>query len=383
MKKRKISITTGTRADYGLLRPILKNVLSNKNLELFLIVTGMHLSKKYGLTIKEIKNDGFKISASFKMLSKDNSKYSVSMTLGKAIMKFSYFFKNIQPDINIILGDRDEMLASAISAYHMNIPNAHIHGGDRSGGIDEYTRHAITKISNIHFAATKKSKERILRMGENPKYVFFTGSPSIDEVVQNKITDKKTLEKKYNIKFNGDEILLLQHPVTTQIELSEKQILRTLNALTKIKKTTIAIAPNSDQGNKIIFHHLNSFAQKYDFIRMYNSLPRSDYLGMLKNCAVLVGNSSSGIIESTYFQTPVVNIGIRQEGREQEKNVFNVKNDSLKSIHDMILKALKTKKSTHKIDDYIYGKGNAANKIVHILEKINLNKDLIQKQIHY
>ena len=146
---------------------------------------------------------------------------------------------------------------------------------------------------------------------------------------------------------------------------------------------TIAIAPNSDPGNKIIFKHLDSFAQKYDFIRVYSSLPRSDYLGMLKNCGVLVGNSSSGIIESTYFQTPVVNIGIRQKGRERGKNTLDIKDDSVKSIHNAIIKALRTKKSTHKITDYIYGKGTAAKKIVQILEKINLNKDLIQKQIHY
>ena len=162
MIKRNIVVTTGTRADYGLLRPILNEILSSKNLDLFLIVTGMHLSKKYGLTINEIKKDGFKIYASFDMLQKGHSKHLASKTLGKAIIKFSNFFNKIQPDINVVLGDRDEMLASAISAYHMNIPNAHIHGGDRSGGIDEYARHAITKMSNIHFAASQKSKERIL-----------------------------------------------------------------------------------------------------------------------------------------------------------------------------------------------------------------------------
>ena len=177
MAKRKISVTTGTRADYGLLRPVIDKISSSKNLDLILIVTGMHLSKKFGLTINEIKKDGFKISNSFEMLPKENSKYSVVETLGHSIIEFSKIFKKIQPDINLILGDRDEMLASALSSYHMNIPNAHIHGGESSGGIDEYTRHAITKISNIHFAPSQKSKKRILKMGENSKYVFFHRIP--------------------------------------------------------------------------------------------------------------------------------------------------------------------------------------------------------------
>ena len=380
---KKILVTTGTRAEYGLLRPILNEIVKSKKLKLHLIVTGTHLSKKHGYTINEIKNDGFKISSSFNMIPKDDSLFSLSKSIGTGILNFSEIFNKIKPDFNLVLGDRAEMLASAITASQMNIPNVHIHGGDKSGGIDEYNRHAITKLSNIHFAATKKSKERIIKMGENPKYVFFTGSPSLDEVIQNKITDKKMLEKKYNIQFNGDEILLLQHPVTTQIELSDKQILNTLKAITKIRRTTIIIAPNSDPGNKIIFQYINSFTKKYDFIKLYPSLPRSDYLGILKNCGVLVGNSSSGIIESTLFQTPVVNIGIRQEGREKDKNVLDIKNDSITLIHNTIIKALKNKKSSNKLTNYIYGRGNTAKKIVCILEKIHVDKDLIQKQIHY
>jgi len=186
--KRKIAVTTGTRADYGILRPILKRISNNQNLQLQLIVTGMHLSQKFGKTINEIRNDGFKISGVIDFLPKKDSKYEMSITLGKGIVSFSKLFKKLKPDINLVLGDRDEMLASSIAAYHMNIPNAHIHGGDRTkGGIDEYNRHAITKMSNIHFAASKKSYERILKMGENPSHVFYTGSPSIDEIKENKI----------------------------------------------------------------------------------------------------------------------------------------------------------------------------------------------------
>lgn len=381
--KRKISVTTGSRSEYGILRPVLQAISNNKKLQLCLIVTGMHLSQKHGLTINEIKNDKFKIYATVNMVPKVDSTYFMAKSLGVGIVQFSKIFYELKPDINLILGDRDEMLASALAASHLNIPNAHIHGGEKSGGIDEYNRHAITKISNIHFAVTKKSKERILKLGENPKYVFFTGSPSIDELIKNKITGKKELERKYGIKFNGNEILLLQHSVTTQAEQSENQILKTLDAIVLLQKTTIAIAPNSDAGNKKIFDHLKSYSRKYSFIKMYSTLPRVDYLGMLKNCGVLVGNSSSGLIEGSYFNTPVINIGLRQQNRERGNNVFNVKNETVQKISLTIIKALNIKNRKKFVNKQIYGNGTASRKIVKHLEKIKLDQELIQKQILY
>lgn len=343
----------------------------------------MHLSKKYGMTINEIKEDGFKIYSKVKMIPNGDEMYFMSRILGEGIIEFSKIFRKLKPDINLILGDRDEAFASAIAASHMNIPNAHISGGDKTkGGIDEYIRHAITKISNIHFATTQKSRSRIIKMGENPKYVFLTGNPGIDEILQQKITKKIELEKKYNIKFKGNEILLLQHPVTTEVELSKKYIENTLKAIARFEKTTIAIAPNSDIGNKEIFQKLESYSKKYQFIKLYKNLPRCDFLGMLKNCQVLVGNSSSGIVESTYFKIPVVNIGIRQKGRESGDNVINVHNDSAELIHKAIRNALIIKKKDLK-NSYIYGRGNSSKKIVDILEKIKMDKNLIQKQIFY
>lgn len=381
---RKISVTTGSRSEYGIIRPVLKAIQASKNLELRLIVTGMHLSKKHGMTINEIKKDGFKIYSTINMIQKGDTNYDMALLLGKGIIEFSKIFHTLKPDINLILGDRDEMLASALAAYHLNIPNAHIHGGDRSqAGIDEYNRHAITKISNIHFAATKKSKERIIKMGENPKFVFLTGSPSIDEVVKNRISSKQVLEKKYGINFIGNEILLVQHPITTESESSQLQIRNTLKAIARLEKTTIAIAPNSDAGNKKIFDNLNLFSKKYSFIRWYRTLPRSDFLGMLKNCGVLVGNSSSGIIEGSYFNTPVVDIGVRQKGREGGKNIIKVENFSVDAIYLAIIKAMKMKYNKKYVNEFIYGKGNASDKIVRHLEEIKLTKELIEKQIFY
>ena len=379
MTKRKITITTGTRAEYGILRPILEKIVSRKKLQLFLIVTGTHLSKKHGMTINEIKKDKFKIYQTFKFLPNDDTGFSAAKSLGEGVVQFAKIFKKIKPDINLILGDRDEMLASAIAAYHMNIPNAHIHGGDVSGNIDEYTRHAITKISNIHFPATEKSKRRIIKMGENPKFVFLTGSPSIDELRNDEILSKKQFENKYDFKLTKNLIVLVQHPVTTQIVNTKKHIQNTLKAIEYFGHRTIIIAPNSDAGSNTIFQNIKHFAKSHNFVRMFPSLPRRDFLCLIKNCGVLVGNSSSGLIEASYFGTSVVNIGIRQQGRERSKNVFDAKSESVISIKRTISHALKKNTSP----SHLYGIGNTSQKIVRYLEKIPLNERLIQKQITY
>lgn len=381
--KKKILVTTSNRADYGILRHLLEKIQKSKKLELFLVVTGSHLSKKYGLTINEIKKDGFEIFSTMSMIPKNDILYFTSQTLGEGVIGFSKIFNKLKPDANVVFGDRDEMLASALAAYHMNIPNIHIAGGDISGGIDEYNRHAITKISNIHFPATKKSMMRIIKMGEEPKNVILTGSLSIDELANNKVTPKKVLESKYNLHFTGNEILLVYHSVTTDKEKSEKHILNILKAVAKLKKTTISMAPNSDAGNKKIFEALRKYSRKYEFIRIHRNLPRQDYLGMLKNCAVLIGNSSSGMIEASHFNIPVINIGIRQKNRERGENVFDIKDDSYKSIYNTIFQILQTKNFLNNTKSSIFGSGNAADKIVQHLERIKLDKELIQKQICY
>jgi UDP-N-acetylglucosamine 2-epimerase (non-hydrolysing)/GDP/UDP-N,N'-diacetylbacillosamine 2-epimerase (hydrolysing) len=379
--KKKITVVTGTRADYGLLKPILKKIISSKNLELHLIVTGMHLSQKYGMTINEIKKDGFKINSSFKMINNSDSQFSMSASLGKSIVSFSKIFKKIKPDLNMILGDRNEMLASSIAASHMNIPNVHIHGGDISGGIDEYNRHAITKLSNIHFAASQKSKNRLIHMGENPNFVFFSGSPAIDDIVIHKYS-KKILEKKFNIKFSKKVILLVYHPYTTNLIDTKNHILKTLNAISKFKIQTIIIAPNSDAGNKMIFKLIHTFSKKFTFIKMYRSLPRSDYVALLKNCSVLVGNSSSGLIEASFINIPVVDIGNRQKNRERGKNVVHVDGKTSKETYIAINNLLKKNSSPH-TPSLIYGNGSASKIIIKYLEKLKITPSLIEKQISF
>ena len=380
--KQKISVTTGTRSEYGILRELIKEISKSKKLELYLLVTGMHLSKKFGYTINEIKKDKIPIHAKIKMIPSGNTPYDMSVSLGKGIVGFSKILKKIKPDLNVVLGDRDEALASALSASHMNIPNAHIHGGEISQGIDEYNRHAITKISNIHFAATKKSKERIIKMGENRRNVILTGSPSIDEIKMSKISSKHELEKKYLVDLDKPLFLLIQHPVTTEFEKSDLQIKMTLDALSKLKNQTIAILPNSDAGNEQIINQLRIFSKKCSFLKVFPNLPRNDYLGFLKHCSALIGNSSSGIIEGSYLHTPVINIGIRQLGREKDVNVIDVPIFSKSLILNALKKSLKKKNKKIK-NSSIYGTGNASKKIVQYLETIPINPRMIQKKLVY
>jgi UDP-N-acetylglucosamine 2-epimerase (non-hydrolysing)/GDP/UDP-N,N'-diacetylbacillosamine 2-epimerase (hydrolysing) len=380
--QKKILVSTGARSEYGILKPLLKEIQKSKKLKLILVVTGSHLSKNHGYTINEIKKDGFKIDSIIKLSHFRDKNVDISTALGEYVINFSKIFQKFQPDINFIIGDRDEMFASAIAASHMNIINAHLAGGDKSGGVDEYNRHAITKLSNIHFANTANSKKRIIKMGEDPKYVFLTGSPVVDDIFAKKITEKPVLEKKIGKKITGNEILLIQHPVTTQPKQAEKQIASTLNAIVSLKIPTFAIRPNLDSEYKEIFKKLQTFSKKYKFIEVHSSFPRSDFLGLLKNCGILIGNSSSGIIEASCFSIPVINIGIRQKGRDGDKKVIEVNNFQQELIRKAILKAIKMK-NDHKLHmKSIYGDGKSSKRITKLLEKRYPEK-ISQKFISY
>jgi GDP/UDP-N,N'-diacetylbacillosamine 2-epimerase (hydrolysing) len=382
MRKKKILVTTGTRADYGLLKPILKKIVDSKKLELYLVVTGMHLSKKYGFTINNIKKDGFHIHSQFKTNFSNDTLLASTCELGKNIIRFARIMDKIKPDINLLLGDRDEMFASATASFHLNIVNAHIHGGEKTGGLDEYIRHAITKISNIHFAATQKSKQRIIKLGENPKFVFLTGSPGIEDIIEKNFSNVKSIESKYNLKINGNEALLVFHPVTTQIEKTKESIQIIIEVLKKFQIPVIAIAPNSDAGNKIIHKELEAFSKNSPLVKLFLNMERSDYLGLLKNCKFLIGNSSSGIIEASYTNTPVLNIGLRQKNRELGKNIVSIDILSKENLSNAIQKIIDGKNNMKKFKN-IYGTGTASKQIIQILENIQIDNELIQKQIQY
>lgn len=380
---RKVAVITGTRADYGILYPVLKAIDSSENLKLQLIVCGMHLCPDFGMTIKEIEKDGFEISDKFETVFSSDTGSSMAKTVGLSIMYAAQSFERLKPDIVLVLGDRGEMLAAAIAACYMNIPVAHIHGGEVSGTVDESIRHAITKLSHIHFPATEDSRNRIIKMGEEEENVFVVGAPGLDVIKSTKYMSREEFLNKFGLK--DDKIILMtQHPVTTEIDDVDFQIRATLDAIVSIGKQTVITYPNSDSGGRIIIRRIEEYRQKYSFIKVYKNLSQYDYLNLLNNADVMVGNSSSGIIEAASFKLPVVNIGTRQNGRLRGINVMDAAY-SRKEIINAINKSLYDDNYIKNLDKCInpYGDGNASGRIVKILDDIKIDRNLIQKKITY
>ena len=381
--KRKICVVTGTRADYGILYPVMKAIQASLKLRLYVVATSMHLMKEFGYTVEEIEKDGFKIYDKINISYKKDTGSAMANSVGKAVVLFSKCFKKLKPDIVVILGDRGEMLAAALSASYMNIPIAHIHGGELSGHVDGALRHAITKLSHIHLPASQNSKERIIKLGENPNNVFVGGAPALDRILNENVPDKKYLYKKYEIKPGEPFAILVQHPVSTEIDEAGKQIKYSIEALAELKIKTIIVYPNADAGGrrmiKVIKEHENN-----PYINTFKSIPHKDYLGLMKIASVLVGNSSSGIIEAPSYKLPAVNIGTRQMGRERSKNVIDA-SYAKKAIKKAVKKALfnkEFKKQLRKCRNP-YGDGLASRRIIKVLHSIKLDKLLLQKQMIY
>lgn len=381
--ERKIAVITGTRADYGIYSSVLRSINDDPELQLQLIVCGMHLCPEFGMTINEIYKDGFKISDKFETILASDTGVSMAKSIGLAIMSMAESFDRLKPDILLILGDRGEMLAGAVAASHMNIPVAHIHGGEVTGTIDESVRHAITKLSHIHFPATEDSKERIIKMGEIPENVYTVGAPGLDFINNSKFMKREEVLNRFGLK--DDKIFIMtQHPVTTERDKVEWQIEETFQALVHFGIQTIVSYPNSDNGGREIIKTIEKYKNKYEFIKTYRNLSQLEYISLL-NCAdVMIGNSSSGIIEAASFKLPVVNIGTRQQGRLRACNVIDV-DYGRNNIIDGINKALTDKTYNEKLADCVnpYGDGKSGSRIAKILKNIVIDKDLIQKRIRY
>ncbi|MBN1645710.1 UDP-N-acetylglucosamine 2-epimerase (hydrolyzing) [Candidatus Woesearchaeota archaeon] len=387
LEKRKIAVLTGTRADYGYLKPVMKAIMENPQLELCVIATGMHLMQKYGYTYNEIENDGFKNIIKVDINQKDETCLSVAESMGTAVKKIAQTLDRTKPEFLLVLGDRSETLAGVIAAVYMNIPVAHIHGGDSAkAGLDESARHAITKFAYVHFPATSKSSERIKKLGEEDWRIHRTGTPMLDVILHEKTPDKRTLFKKYKLDHEKKLAVVVQHSVSTQPEMAGEQMRETLYAINEICEKdgyqAVIIYPNSDAGGDKIINEIKKY-EKLPNIQAHRSLKQEDYLGLLKYAAVLIGNSSSGIIESSSFKLPVVNIGIRQDDRERSTNVIDVKHNKAD-----IVKAIKKAESPEfktRLAKCInpYGDGRASKRITAILATIRLDKELIQKKITY
>lgn len=377
---KKILCMTGTRADYPRIKSVLKEITSN-NFNLKLVVTGSHLSKKFGFTINEILEDKFKIYKKIKILNENfNTHFDTSLAISKLIKEFSNVLKKLKPDLVLLTVDRFETLACAVASSTMNFPIAHIQGGEVTGTYDETIRHAVTKLSHIHFAANNDAKKRIIKLGENKNFVFNVGCPFIDEIKSVDLLSKKSLFFKYNLNLEKKTILFIQHPVTTEYHDVNKQISKSIKALKNFKNSQVlCILSNFDAGNKRIISAL----KKQRNYKTFANLKNRDFLSFLKHSDVLVGNSSSAIREAPSFKLPAVNIGTRQNNRLKAKNVIDVPNNTAKIIK-AVNKALYDKvfiKSLRKIKNP-YGDGNSAKKIIKILKKINFD-NIQQKTITY
>ena len=381
MKKKTIYIVTGSRADYGLLKNLITEINKSNKFELTLIVTGQHLSKKYGNTYKEIKND-FGKSIKFIDIKVNNSEVnSILKSISIGITKVGKYFVSKKPDLLIILGDRYEMLSFAVAALFNKVIIAHIHGGELTqGSIDDTIRHTISKFSNYHFVATKPYKKRVVQLGENPKKVFLVGGLGSENVKNISYLDKKGLEKNLNIKFKKNNFLITFNSFLDD-KISVKVAIRNMfKALNKFKNTNyIFTFPNSDLESNNIIKMIINFSKKNKNAYCFKSLGVQRYLSCMKICNVVVGNSSSGILEAPSLKTPTINIGNRQNGRIKAKSVIDCNYSSL-GIQKAIKKAL-SKKFQKKIKNIKnpYYKKNTSIKIMNIIEQILKNKITIKK----
>ena len=380
---RKIAVITGTRADYGLLHWIMKAIKESDRLKLKLIATGMHLSPLFGSTYKEIENDGFHIDKKVEMLLASDSPSSVSKSIGLGVLGFAQAYEELAPDMVVALGDRFETFAAVSAAIPFNIPVAHFHGGETTeGAMDEQIRHAITKMSHLHFASTAQYAANIEKMGEEPWRVFNVGAPGLEWLKHIDFVTAEELQEMFGFDFKKGVAIATFHPATLEQGRTKEYIGEVLKAVIKSGIQTIFTGSNADPSGYIINEKIIEAAGKHGNIKFVDSLGQRVYLSCQKHCRMMIGNSSSGIIEAASFGLPVVNIGNRQKGRLQSGNVINVDctcGDILKGIERAGTAAFREKcgKTVN-----IYGDGDVSRRVVEVLESIDYKK-LLNKRLNY
>jgi GDP/UDP-N,N'-diacetylbacillosamine 2-epimerase (hydrolysing) len=385
LMNQKIAIATGTRADYGLLKPLINLIHNDKYTELQLIVTGSHLSKKHGMTVSEIEDDGYPISEKIKMFSYKDTPIAITKSVGQATIDFANVFKRLSPDIIIILGDRTELLAIASAALVLHIPIGHIHGGEITlGAIDENIRHAISKMAVLHFPTTEIYRQRLIKMGELPERVFNVGAPTLDTILNFDSIPREELSKNIDLDLKSPLFLYTFHPVTLEPGQSRQQCEATLTALENFPHATIVMtSPNADAEGNSIFKALETFAKaRAEKVILVPSLGQRRYLSMMKIADVVIGNSSSGFLEAPHFGIPTVNIGSRQKGRITPKSVINCSNE-VHNITDAIQLALTSdfREGISKMDNP-YGNGTSAIQTLNIIKTIKLGIEFLKKPFY-
>jgi UDP-hydrolysing UDP-N-acetyl-D-glucosamine 2-epimerase len=378
-QKRKICIFTGTRAEYGLLKPLIHKIKLDSDLKLQIVASCMHLSPEFGLTYKEIENDGFTIDEKVEMLLSSDTTTGTLKSMGLGLISYSDSLNRLNPDITVILGDRFESLAFAIASFVNRIPIAHLYGGEiTEGSMDECFRHSITKLSYLHFTSTEEYRKRVIQLGEDPKRVFNVGALGVYNIKKMKLLSKKEIENKLNIKFKSKNLLITYHPITLNKKQSEEEFTKLLNILDTLTNTLLIFTkPNADTESRELIKTLENFIYKNnEKAVLFISLGQINYLSIMQYVDAVVGNSSSGIIEAPSFNIPTINIGNRQKGRIKAESIIDCSNEqeiknALKLIYDK-----KFRKNLKNIKNP-YENNNTVEKISEVLKYFNL--DIVKK----
>ena len=380
---KKICVITGTRAEYGLLRWVMEGINQSLKLELQLIVTGMHLSPEFGMTVKTIEKDGFSVARKVEMLLSSDTSVGLTKSMGIGLIGFADALSDLKPDLILLLGDRFEMFSAASAAMIARIPIAHLHGGEATEGvIDESIRHSITKMSHLHFVAAENYRNRVIQLGEQPENVFNVGGLGIDGILRLKLLERGDLERELNFKLLKKNLLITFHPVTLEFNTSGEQLKELLAALSELDDTGLIFTmPNADTDGRVIVELIKKFCADHAQARAYTSLGQLIYLSCLMHVDGVVGNSSSGLIEVPSFKKGTVNIGERQRGRLQAASVINC-NPERTAIREA-LKCLFSAEFRAKLHHTVnpYGSGGASDLIVKTLEKVSFN-NLLKKTFY-
>jgi len=368
---RKICVVTGGRADYGLLRLLMFEIRKNRQFQLQVVATGSHFLPKFGSTYREILKDGFKINARVDIKPVGDSALALGQAMGLGVKGVSRALAKLRPDLLVLLGDRYEILAAAAAATLAGVPIAHLHGGELTeGAYDDAFRHAITKMSHLHFVTTPIYRKRVIQMGESPSRVFQVGALGVDNVLSHEFLSRKDLEKHLKFKFQKKNILITYHPTTLESGEAAKQTDALLNALETFPDLGMVFTmPGADKEGKIIWKKIRTFVKKNQYAKTFSALGSRTYLSVMKEVDAVVGNSSSGLLESPALNKPVVNIGNRQSGRVRAGCVVNCSNLTI-PIRQAIRRALKRQfrqETRHAKNPY--GKGETAKKIIDALER--------------
>lgn len=370
-----ITIVTGTRAEYGLLKPLIKKLETSSDFILRLVVTGMHLSPEFGLTYKEIEEDGVRIFCKIDTLLSSDSSEAISKSIGLGLISFSDFFKNQETDLLIILGDRTELLSVSIAAMIKGVPIAHISGGETTeGAYDEAIRHSLTKMSYIHFTATAGYTKRVIQLGEAPERVFNVGAIGIDSIKSLKLLNRDEFQSSIEFSLNKRNLLVTFHPVTLEKESAEQQFKAILDSIDKFPETNIIFTkPNSDKGGRIISKMIDNYVKaNREKSVSFDSLGQLRYLSALQFVDVVLGNSSSGIVEVPYFKIPTINVGDRQKGREMPLSVINCEPSDSEVTSSLELAFSDEFKSSIVNVASPYGDGTATEKIFEVLKYLKI-----------